>query len=70
MHDIKYNGKSVKEKYAEVIKKVDNSVDVLLVTTLDDIAWLLNLRGSDIDYNPVFFAYLMFFIPSKDSVDV
>ena len=24
---------------------------------LDEVAWLLNLRGSDIDFNPVFFAY-------------
>jgi Xaa-Pro aminopeptidase len=30
-----------------------------VVITLDDIAWILNLRGSDIDYNPVFLAYLV-----------
>jgi Xaa-Pro aminopeptidase len=30
-----------------------------LVTKLDEIAWLLNLRGSDIVYNPVFFSYLL-----------
>ncbi|XP_065838781.1 xaa-Pro aminopeptidase 1-like [Oscarella lobularis] len=29
----------------------------LVVTALDEIAWLFNLRGSDIDYNPVFFSY-------------
>ena len=29
------------------------------MTTLDDINWILNLRGSDIPYNPVFFAYLL-----------
>lgn len=29
----------------------------IVLTALDDIAWLLNLRGSDIDFNPVFFAY-------------
>lgn len=52
------------------MKKVDNSVDHLLVSTLDDIAWFLNLRGTDIDYNPVFFAYLIFHIPPKDSKDV
>ncbi|KAI6131463.1 peptidase M24, structural domain-containing protein [Pisolithus croceorrhizus] len=28
-----------------------------VVTLLDEVAWLLNLRGSDIDFNPVFFAY-------------
>jgi Xaa-Pro aminopeptidase len=30
-----------------------------LVSTLDDIAWLLNLRGSDVPYNPVFLAHLL-----------
>jgi Xaa-Pro aminopeptidase len=30
-----------------------------LVSTLDDIAWLLNLRGSDVPYNPVFVAHLL-----------
>jgi len=29
------------------------------ISTLDDIAWLLNLRGSDVDYNPVFLAHLL-----------
>ena len=32
---------------------------VLVVTALDEVAWLLNLRGSDIEYNPVFFAYIV-----------
>lgn len=32
----------------------------MLVTTLDDIAWLLNLRGNDINFNPLFFSYLVF----------
>ncbi|HVJ91778.1 MAG TPA: aminopeptidase P family protein [Labilithrix sp.] len=30
-----------------------------LVSTLDDVAWLLNLRGSDVAYNPVFLAHLL-----------
>ncbi len=36
-----------------------------LVSTLDDIAWLLNLRGSDVAYNPVFVAHALV---SKDEV--
>jgi Xaa-Pro aminopeptidase len=32
---------------------------VLLVTALDEIAWILNCRGTDINYNPVFFSYLI-----------
>ena len=33
--------------------------DAVLVTALDDIAWLLNVRGSDIDYNPLVISYLV-----------
>ena len=29
------------------------------VSTVDDIAWITNLRGSDVDYNPVFLAHLL-----------
>ena len=31
------------------------------MTTLDDICWITNLRGTDINYNPVFFAYALFY---------
>jgi Xaa-Pro aminopeptidase len=34
--------------------------DMMLVTALDDIAWMLNLRGNDITYNPLFFSYVIF----------
>ena len=33
--------------------------DVLLVTMLDEVAWLLNLRGSDVECNPVFLSYVL-----------
>lgn len=36
-----------------------NNSKWLLITTLDDIAWTLNLRGTDIPYNPLFFSYLL-----------
>ena len=36
---------------------------MLLVTALDELAWLLNLRGSDVAHNPVFIGYAMI---SKD----
>uniref|UniRef100_A0A6G1SPX4 Xaa-Pro aminopeptidase 1 n=1 Tax=Aceria tosichella TaxID=561515 RepID=A0A6G1SPX4_9ACAR len=44
----------VKELREELKKKKCSGI---VLTALDDIAWLLNLRGSDIDFNPVFFAY-------------
>ncbi|TVQ09534.1 MAG: aminopeptidase P family protein [Bacteroidetes bacterium] len=57
-HDLKYAGKSRTEKIALVRHEMENaSLDYHLVTSLDDIAWLFNLRGSDVDYNPVFTSY-------------
>ena len=34
-------------------------VDAIFLTALDEIAWLLNVRGSDVDYNPVVISYLL-----------
>ncbi len=36
-----------------------NSYDKVLLTSLDEIAWMLNVRGSDIDYNPLVISYLL-----------
>lgn len=35
----------------------ENNCKALILCALDDVAWLLNIRGSDIDFNPVFFSY-------------
>jgi len=37
----------------------ERNCDAILLTSLDDIAWMLNLRGSDIDYNPLVISYLL-----------
>lgn len=37
--------------------KKNKSVDVFVLTSLDDIAWLLNFRGSDVNSNTVVLAY-------------
>lgn len=37
----------------------DNGSDAILVTALDEIAWLLNVRGQDVEYNPVVMSYLL-----------
>ena len=65
--DIQFTGQDVLSKFKNVAAKLDGKVDSLLVTTLDDICWVTNLRGADIDYNPVFFAYLV--ITPKVPVD-
>lgn len=45
------------ERIAEVLK--EQNAGFQLVSTLDDIAWILNIRSSDVAYNPVCIAYLM-----------
>ncbi|XP_015776757.1 PREDICTED: xaa-Pro aminopeptidase 1-like, partial [Acropora digitifera] len=58
--DIAFTGKSWQEKVREVRAALaKKKADILVVTALDEIAWLLNLRGSDVVFNPVFFAYVM-----------
>ncbi|KAM7284626.1 hypothetical protein ISCGN_001720 [Ixodes scapularis] len=53
-----YTGKFWQDKIADIRQDMtQKSASVLVITALDEIAWLFNLRGSDIDYNPVFFAY-------------
>lgn len=44
----------------------DKGCDAMLVTSLDEIAWLLNVRGSDIEYNPYVISYLLV---TKDMVE-
>lgn len=53
-----FSGKSSKEKLSELRRELakKNSLG-LVVSELDEVAWLFNLRGSDIPYNPVFFSY-------------
>ena len=54
-HDVKYAGKSRAEKLAEI--RAEMTADYYLVTALDEIAWAFNLRGNDVDCNPVFYAF-------------
>ncbi len=56
--DEKLAGKSFEEKRAEVMKKVqEEGADSLLLTKLDDIMWLFNIRGCDVECNPVAMSY-------------
>lgn len=51
---------SRKEKLQLLREKIaEKGADTHFIATLDDIAWLLNLRGSDIEFNPLFIAYLL-----------
>jgi len=56
--DVTLTGKQWKVKVKELRADLDKKkCSAIIVTALDQIAWLLNLRGSDIEFNPVFFAY-------------
>ena len=51
-------GEDVDSKISRVVDALDAAdADGLLITALDEIAWLLNLRGSDVDYTPVVIAF-------------
>ena len=65
---IEYTGKDSRQK----LKKIQDELyearesdspkrNLLLITKLDEIAWLTNLRGNDIEYNPVFESYAIIF---------
>ena len=61
-------GKSAPDKIADVrAAMTEKDADYLLITDLMENAWLLNLRGADIAYTPVFFSYILL---SKDSVNL
>lgn len=56
--DEKFAGKGVKTKLEELRKELEKKKSLaFVVSMLDEIAWLFNLRGNDIPYNPVFFSY-------------
>ena len=58
--DVEYTGRSREEKLGDVREKMRaEKADVLLLTALDEIAWLTNLRGNDVLYTPVFLAYML-----------
>ncbi len=60
LYDDRYAGTPRSQKLKQLRKSISkNKVDWILISALDEIAWLLNLRGRDIDYNPVFYAYLL-----------
>ncbi|UCE41559.1 MAG: aminopeptidase P family protein [Candidatus Aminicenantes bacterium] len=62
VHPIKYAGESTKKKLGRIREKMsEQSKDLLVVTALDEIAWLFNIRGRDIKYNPVVIAYALIF---------
>lgn len=59
-HPMAYAGQSVTDKIAAIREKMKaEGATAHVVSSLDDVAWTLNLRGSDVECNPVFMAYVL-----------
>lgn len=57
---VSYTGKSRREKLSDLRQAMaDIGADCHLLASLDDIAWLFNLRGNDVLYNPVFMSHAL-----------
>jgi len=57
---LEYAGESRRDKLARVREKMRiHGAQWHLISTLDDIAWLFNLRGADVSFNPVFLAHAL-----------
>jgi Xaa-Pro aminopeptidase len=65
IYPLLYAGETVDAKISRIRKALrEKHADGMLMVSLDDIAWTLNLRGTDVHCNPVFVAYLL--ISTKD----
>ncbi len=59
-HTIEFTGLSYEEKLSSVKEKMaEDKADVTIISTLEDIAWLLNLRGNDLLNSPTFRSYVV-----------
>ncbi len=57
-HSMDYISQSRSEKIEIIRQKIkEASCDSMLITALDEIAWLYNIRGNDVDFNPIVIAY-------------
>ncbi|OUN26946.1 MULTISPECIES: aminopeptidase P family protein [unclassified Blautia] len=58
--DVKYAGETREEKIARVRREMEEAgAQIHVISSLDDIVWLLNIRGNDIEYNPVVLSYVI-----------
>ncbi|WP_294270510.1 aminopeptidase P family protein [uncultured Chryseobacterium sp.] len=60
VHPVERAGKSVTDKISAIRNAMEEQgATVHIISSLDDVAWTLNLRGSDVQSNPVFLGYLI-----------
>lgn len=59
VHDIKYAGESAESKIERVLEELEKmGADAIFMPALDEIAWTLNIRGADVECNPLVVSYL------------
>ncbi len=78
-HELKYAGLEATAKIAGVLAKTaSQKADAVFISALDEIAWVLNIRSNDVEYNPVATSFLylsasrnvLFIDPAKVAADM
>lgn len=65
---LEYAGESTADKLKKIREEMEKcGADAHVLTTLDDICWMLNIRGDDVDYFPLVLSYVLI---TKDSVEL
>lgn len=60
VHPVTYAGQSLEQKLVAIREALSQKgAEGIIISALDEVAWTLNLRGSDVTYNPVFISYLL-----------
>ena len=68
VHPIERAGRSVTDKLFDIRNKMEEmGASTHIISSLDDVAWTLNLRGSDVQANPVFLGYIVL---TKDTAEL
>lgn len=65
--DEKFTGESIESKIKRIRESMkERNIDMHLITSLDDICWMLNIRGNDIAYSPLVLSYAMVWMGKID----
>jgi len=66
IHPLKYAGKSSAEKRKKIAASLkENNADACLITLPDSLCWLLNIRGSDVEFTPLVLGFALFYKNEK-----
>ena len=65
----KYSGENFKNKIKRIQNNIQsNSIDFYILSSLDSIAWLLNIRGDDVKYTPLLLCYVI--VPAQGKIEL